>query len=265
MSGKPAKRRIAVALDASEHSRRALQIIASIAAALEAEIEGVFVENADLFRLAGLPFMRELRHASVGEDALDADRLQHEMRALARQTRQALEQSARHFGVTWTFRVWRGNIESEILDAAVEAEMFALGPIGNFAPFRLRPKGQHPSARGDQFAIGILYTGSDTSTRALAGAAELASRQQSPITVLLQGTETDAVDKLREKATLLLGKLGESVRFLPLVAPDSGILAKSVLRSGSDLLIVDVHNPLLDHRILWRCLKTLHCPVLVVR
>ena len=48
MSGKAAKRRIAVALDASEHSRRALQIIVSIAAALEAEIEGVFVEDADL-------------------------------------------------------------------------------------------------------------------------------------------------------------------------------------------------------------------------
>jgi nucleotide-binding universal stress UspA family protein len=265
MSGKPKKRRIAVALDASEHSRRALQIAASIAAALEAEIEGVFVENADLFRLAGLPFLRELRHASVGEDALDADRLQREMRALARQTRQALEQSARQFGVTWTFRVWRGNIEAEILNAAVEAEMFALGRMGNFAPFRPRVKAQQPPAHADRFAIGILYNGSDASTRALADAAELAGRQQAPLTVLLQGANPDTIDKLREKAAVLLGQMGEKVRFLPLETSNSETLAKAILRSGSDLLIVDAHNPLFDHRMLWQCLQALHCPVLVVR
>lgn len=266
MSGKPRKRRIAVALDASEYSHRTLQIAASIAAALEAEIEGVFVENADLFRMAGLPFLRELRHASVGEGALDADRLQHEMRALARQTRQVLEQSAHRYGVTWTFRVWRGNIEAEILDAALEAEMFALGRIGDFAPFHPRPATPVASAREGRFAIGILFNGSDGSNRALSAASELAERQQPPeITVLLQGTDAGAIVKLQEKAAVLLGKLHERVRFLPLEAADATLLAKAVLRSTSDLLIVAADNPLLDRRMLWQCLQALNCPLLVVR
>lgn len=265
MSGKPTKRRIAVALDASEHSRRALQIAAGIAAALEAEIEGVFVEDADLFRLAGLPFLRELRQASVKEDALDVERLQWEMRALARQTRQSLEQSARRYGVTWTFRVWRGNIESEILNASLEAEMFALGRIGNFAPFRLQPKPTERSVGEGQVAVGILFNGGDASIRTLAAAAELAGRQPAPVTVLLQGADSGAIDKLQAQAKVLLGKLREKVGFLPLRAANAARLAQAVRHTGSDLLMVDADNPLLDRRVLWQCLQALNCPVLVVR
>ncbi|WP_373510281.1 S16 family serine protease, partial [Thiocapsa sp.] len=39
-------------------------------------VEGVFVEDTELLRLAELPFLRELRIATLCESALDADRLQ---------------------------------------------------------------------------------------------------------------------------------------------------------------------------------------------
>ena len=49
-------RRILVALDASAHSHAALAAAVALAARLHAEIEGLFVEDINLLRLAELPF-----------------------------------------------------------------------------------------------------------------------------------------------------------------------------------------------------------------
>ncbi len=53
-------RRILVALDASGASLAALDAAARLAATLEAELLGLFVEDEDLLRLAGLPCAREV-------------------------------------------------------------------------------------------------------------------------------------------------------------------------------------------------------------
>ena len=55
----PAIRRILVALDASTHSLAALETAAGLAARLEAELVGLFVEDINLLRAAELPFARE--------------------------------------------------------------------------------------------------------------------------------------------------------------------------------------------------------------
>ena len=85
------QRRIAVILDASGHSYPALELALAVAAGLKAEVEGVFVEDADLLRLAGLPFVRDVRGATLNEEQVTEDRLQRELRGLARQARQSLE------------------------------------------------------------------------------------------------------------------------------------------------------------------------------
>ena len=52
---KPQMRRILVAVDASPHSLAALDAALRLAADLEAEIIGLFVEDINLLRLAGMP------------------------------------------------------------------------------------------------------------------------------------------------------------------------------------------------------------------
>ena len=49
----PTIRRILVALDASPHSQAALQAASELAAALKAELVGIFVEDVNLLHLAG--------------------------------------------------------------------------------------------------------------------------------------------------------------------------------------------------------------------
>ncbi|MBK7177644.1 MAG: universal stress protein [Chloroflexi bacterium] len=58
--------RILVALDASPHSLAALEAAIDLAERLDAELQGLFVEDINLLRLAQLPFARELRYPLPG-------------------------------------------------------------------------------------------------------------------------------------------------------------------------------------------------------
>ena len=69
-------RRILVVLDASPFGLEALEAAAGLAARLRAELQGLFVEDVDLLRLAGLPFARELAYSS-SQRRLDVATMEH--------------------------------------------------------------------------------------------------------------------------------------------------------------------------------------------
>ena len=258
-------RRIAVALDASPHSLQGLALAAGIAAALNAELEGVFVEDTELLRLARLPFLRELRIATLCESALDAERLERELRAAARGVRERLERTASELGVVSSFRVWRGDLEAEILGAGLDAELFALGRIGRFAPLRRRPRPTAPRTTFGGLVVGVLYTGSEGSKRILSIALELGIRHAASLLVILQpATRADAAT-LRNRAFEQLGPVREQTRLVSLEASDAAGLAATVRDLGMDLLILDETNPLLARTSLWTSLETLGCPVAIGR
>jgi hypothetical protein len=263
--GKKSTRRIAVALDASEHSLHVLGLAAGIAAALEAELEGVFVEDADLLRLAGLPFMREFRLATLGEEAVDAERLQRELRATARRVRETLEDSARRLGVTCSFRVWRGDLQAEILSAALDAEMFTLSRIGRFAPLRRQAGPSHPPRPAGELVVDVLFDGGDGATRALAAAAELAAGHKAGLSVILQASTDEEIEKLRGQAVAQLGAKGETTRFMTLPDSHAQALADAVAQTGGDVVVIDVGNSVLDQRNPWQSLGALDCPVIIIR
>jgi len=52
--------RILVALDASRNSLTALKAAAEVASLMHADLQAVFVEDVNLLRLAGLPFVHEI-------------------------------------------------------------------------------------------------------------------------------------------------------------------------------------------------------------
>ena len=58
-----AVKRILIALDPSRRGQSALQAAAHLAAGTGAELAGLFVEDINLLRMAGLPFARETRYA----------------------------------------------------------------------------------------------------------------------------------------------------------------------------------------------------------
>ncbi|NCA68970.1 MAG: universal stress protein [Sphingobacteriia bacterium] len=258
-------RRIAVALDATPHSLGGLALVAGIAAALNAEIEGVFVEDTELIRLAGLPFLREFRAVTRGESLLDAERLQRELRAAARQVRAQLERSATELGIAWSFRIWRGDLEAEILGAAHDAELFALGRLGRFAPLARRAPSRAARGRTTDPLVGVLYDGGEGAERVLAIAAELMMRHPVKLIILLQPHHPEEAPALHRRAAEQLGTIAEQVRMVTLAQDQPEDLAATVRGCAIDLLILAAHNPILSQTQVWTSLEHLGCPLVIGR
>jgi hypothetical protein len=258
-------RRIAVALDASHQSLQVIALAAAIAATLRAELEGVFIEDDVLLRAVGLPFQREFRLTTRGEELTDAARLQRELRAAARHVRESLERSAERLGCSWSFRVWRGDAEAEILSAASSADMFTLSPLGRFAPFATRKKPAERARRAGDLVVGVLWDGSAGAARALVAAAELAGARYARLQIFVQAADEAAIERLRRRMAEALGEARDQPEVTPLAANAPEAVISALIAGGADLLMVDSGNPLLDRDTLWRNLAALHCPLLLVR
>jgi nucleotide-binding universal stress UspA family protein len=86
--------RILVAVDASPLSLAALEAAAELAASLQAELLGLYIEDINLLRAADSPFAREVGHFSGSIRDLDSQRLQRQLRSQANRVRRRLSQLA---------------------------------------------------------------------------------------------------------------------------------------------------------------------------
>ena len=266
-------RRIAVVLDASEHSQQALETAARLAASLKAELEGIFVEDIDLIHLAGLPFLREIRLASLAQETVSLQRMERELRAIARRMRQTLELVARREGISCSFRVRRGRVEAELMEAAMEVDVLTLGRPGATLSHRLRLRvresvigaAPRPRERTMPPSVVVTFSGSENATRALLVAANLAERQAMDIRVVIPAVPDTEARRLQTAAETLLRSQKQRVSFVRL--PGNGVqdLINAVGGCGSQVLIVERDNPLVEGDALWRCLHQVGCPVLLVR
>jgi len=123
-------RRIVVSVEPAPRGRAALETAAEIAERLGAELVGLFVEDVELLRLAGLPFAREIGFASATARALDVAAMERSLRSLANEARRALAEIAGRAPLRWSFRVTRGSTLAELLAAAAEADVVVTRAAG---------------------------------------------------------------------------------------------------------------------------------------
>jgi len=198
-------RRVLVALDASRASLAALQAAAALAARHGAELAGLFVEDIDLLRVAELPFANPL--ALIGGSPLPAATIGPGVRALAERARAALEEVAASFRLRSSFRVARGRVEVEVLQAAVEADLLALGRAGRGFAGGHRPgsTAQAAAARAsspvllaggedvDRLPLWVAWDGSEGGARALDLAVRLSrGAEAAPLLLVAAGSRAEA-------------------------------------------------------------------------
>lgn len=251
-------RRIVVTLDAIEVSEQALEHAVQLADRMGAFLEGIFVEDIDLIEISSLPFARELRPVSRSENVINLVRMEQELRALARRAERRLsEQAARH-NVTWSFRIWRGSIDNDLLAADLEADVLALSRLG--APLKRSTAVCKRSA-----SVTLLFTGSEASTRALDIAKKLASDPDRELVILLPVADKEEALRLQESAADQLQGLAASAHFVQMAERSIGELLEILADANSAVLIIERDTEYLRMLSRKQSLNLLTCPLLVVR
>jgi hypothetical protein len=234
-------RTVLVALDASRSSRAVAAAAAEMAAALHAELTGLFVEDAALARLADLPGGGWEVGSFAARPVAGAD-LGQRLRAQAERARRLFEAGAGRAAVAGSFRVVRGTVEREVAAAGGETVLLSLGRVGASAVSRLGSVARHALAFGKGPLLLLppsghlgppvvaVYGGGEPGRHALAAAARLgrlrpprhparrraaASRRRrgEPLVVLLPAADSAAAGRLREEAAALAAELGLAPRF----------------------------------------------------
>lgn len=269
-------RRILVAVDASPGSLSALEAAAELAAALEAELEGLFVEDTQLIELAGLPLTRQLGRLSASFRRLESREMELQLRVQAAQARQALEQIARRLEVSHRFRVARGTVIDEILQAAREADLVALGRagwslrrlLGSTARAVLAQGVGRVLLLGEAARLGspvlVLYDGGEPAKAALAIAAALARRLRGEVRVLVASADAARGDALSEEAARLLKEEGAAGEVRWLSSTEAADIGEAVHSLGARTVVLAPGVLGLDAAGLHELLEEIELPVVAV-
>lgn len=260
-------KRIVVTLGTGESNRSVLEAAVQLAATLGAELEGIFIEDSDLMRLADLPFTREVRPWPSPVESLSVERLQRELRAMARQAEHMLEQTVAETGVSWSFRVWRGSATSESLARTFEADVLSLGRTSSRVHHkaRMHPLSRRKSVRYSVSSINVLFTDSEQGARALVAACQLAKHLNVQLIVLLAENNAEQIRGLEKAATEIIESNSMNAQFTVLSDADVSSLVRTVNAKDNTVLIAEASHPLLQNENIDQCLETLSSPLLLVR
>ena len=270
-------RRILVALDTSHHSLAALEAAAELAATLEAELEGLFVEDVNLLRLAALPMAREVRYPFVATRELDRARMERQLRAQATQARRALAAACQTRKVKWSFRVVRGKVSPQVLEAALGADLLSLGKASRPLTRRVRlgstARAATARAPGSVLLLQrdvpihppiiVTYDGSPAARQALATAVPFAHKAGKHLTILILADTREAAKQLRAQVAERLRGVDLSLRYQRMADASAAALAHKVRAEGSGLLVLT--GTILPAEALHTLLDDIECPVLLVR
>ncbi len=182
-------KRILVALDTSARGQAALQAAVQLATSISAELQGLFVEDEDLVRLASLPFVREVDVTSALSRPLQVAEMERELRAVAEQTQQAFASALGQLNLAWTFRIVRGTLTHASLAAAGDADMLVIGQRGR-SP-KTMTKGNLFPRSGRENRMVAIFDGSPSAFRAIELGNTLAQLNDVPLTVLVLADDGD--------------------------------------------------------------------------
>jgi len=264
----PEARRIVVTMGAAMAGRTpSLATAVRLAGSLGAEIDGVFIEDINLIQLAGLSFLRELSPASLAEAAVSTERMERQLRAMARQARTLLEQEARKLDVRCSFQVWRGRTETDALMRAFTTDILSLCRLSALASCRqwARASSRLQASSETIASIGVLAGLSEPAARAVTTAARIARDLGASLSVFLPESGVEKVLRLEEKVRALLEPLEQPALIVPLGGSDLQRLVQAAHASGAGLLITEAEYALLQPGGLERFQEALDRPVLLVR
>ena len=253
---------ILVALDTSPYSAAALTVAAEVAATLNLELRGIYVEDVNLLHLCGLPFGLEIGSFTANPRRLEQAHMERDFRLQAAQLRRAMADIAGRQRVSWSFKVVRGGVTQEVLSAGSSAQMVSIGRVGT-TPGKRTGSTAQAVVRNTQRPVivqaqktlegpfTVVYMGDASSDNAMRLAIQLAKQRKTSIGVLAMAdvrSQADAyVDEMTENEIEFkiysLPKIEAMDFFLSQLGEGAVILPVSVATWMDQILVTVIVTP----------------------
>ncbi len=272
-------KKILVALDASPSSMSALENAVDLASRLSARLVGLFVEDINLLRATQIPFTREISLFSTGFRRLESSDLERQLRTQANGVRRIMEKITGAKNVPTQFRVTRGLVAEEILDASKEADLLVLGKIGRSFPGFQRSGSTvrrvvvkrpgmtliwHSQGRLARPVV-LTYDGSESARKGLLVAVNLKKSQDGGLIVFLVADTQEDAQKLRGEVSDKLEALGENATFRAILRPGLKNLSNMLKRENAGPVVLPYDAERISEEQLCALLDEIPNPVLLIR
>jgi hypothetical protein len=265
MMVKPAEkspRRIAVILGTGGSGRNLMDVVLPLLLRdRDVEMQGVFLEEAEVQHAAELPFVKELCRVTFSVRDFNSDQFERSLMLRMRTAQRALAVLARRTGVLHSFRNVRGPAVRLLLETASTSDITVFEPAPRIGAAALsQPRQSRRRPPPIVVALGDLESGQ----RALHAARHLAEDQSNRICVLATGSaaaDQEAIGRLCRQALS-----GHPAR-LELVPPEGGIgaLIDAAHAEGAALFVIAATDDLLKPSTLQLLRERLRCPICLVR
>lgn len=279
VASKSSIKQILVALDGSPSSMSALENSIELAIRLNAELVGLFVEDINLLRATQLPFTREISFFSSGFRRLEAADLERQLRVQADRVRRIMEQVIGSKKMSATFRIARGTIAEEILNAGKDADLLVLGKTGRSRPgfhksgstvrnVVIQRQGLtlvwHAISAGPRPVV-LTYDGSQSAGKALDVAVSLLKQQHNSLIVYLLAESREQGLTLRLDVSDKLKETGISATFRILVRPSMQSLLWLLKTDNAGPVVFTCNSIQVSGEHLCSLVDEITNPVLLVR
>lgn len=250
-------RRVTVILGTGGSSEALLELVLPLLAAQrDVEMQGVFLEEAEVQHAAELPFVKELCRVTFSVREFTSDQFERTLTLRMRTAQRALSVLARRTGVQHSFRNVRGSAVRMVRESAVDSDITVFGPSRPMSPVAAAP-------RRVERRIAVVIEDVEMATRVLAAAGRLAEGRLDRLTLLLTPeavADREAIDHQVGKASP-----GVLLRIRELPGSDPKSIAEAARAEEATLLVVGASDAMLDIRSLQALRQGSSCPVCLVK
>jgi hypothetical protein len=245
-------RRIMLALDAMNCEIALIEAAALIAAKLGADLDALFVEDADVYAVADLPITQEISLGSARAREISGRHVEEALRSLSREAEQRFSSVVRRSRIKGKFQVTRARRGEAICEASARVELLLLQPRERTI---MRVRIQETRSPRVFAVCGVT----PASRRALELAARLARLDHHVLEVIAAGEPDAALLADIERQGLRL-----NLHLHPAGAGTEEMLREVENRPGNTLLVAGDLAPAKERRHMLEELSHLRCQVLLV-
>ena len=267
-------RRILVVLDSSTHSRAMLDLLATFAEQLHAELHGLYLEDSNLTRLTEHTETTAYCLVSYGPSTSKPGMIARAVKAQVAQNRRLIEEVTRRRSIRSSFQEHPGEKLDEVLATVQDGDLIVLPKSGRGYPATLlRAINQSPAQSVLLFnpytifsgAVMTVYDGSPFAETAFEAACDITALNHGEIEVVMLTPRLNDVVTWRHDLSGRAHARGLTISFLHLPEMRIDQLCVRARRPQAGLIVLGVDQPLLKETDIDALFARIDCSVLIVR